>query len=381
MKTMKTLLAVSVIAMSFGAAAHSTSPTEYDKTQDARISQNKADIDKTYAYVNTKYTESAGKFLEGQVKDLKADQVRQDNQTASNLKDQQVRDANQDKAIKAADDRGMAALQISQTAGGMAANAVQYTNQVKDTVEKNRLNQQTRDAEQDTVIQQAHEKADAGAVRMDGIEKQAGVLDGRVGATEVRADKLEQGQRDQNAQMESDRQQRVDGDAVNAKAIADESQTRDRQITKEASDRVKGDQLNARQIAVANQNIESGRKALATTNSRVDRNTATLVNHETRLRAVEDKTESKFRDIDRRFGHERKRTDAGISAAMAAANIPQVTEYQTFAVGAGVGTRGGETALSVGFSARASQNVVVKASIANDSQSSWTAGAGMSFGW
>ncbi len=63
------------------------------------------------------------------------------------------------------------------------------------------------------------------------------------------------------------------------------------------------------------------------------------------------------------------------------ANIPQVTESQTFAVGAGVGTREGESAIAVGFSARASQNVVVKASVAGDTQQSWTVGAGVSYGW
>ncbi|WP_367281612.1 YadA-like family protein [Enterobacter hormaechei] len=39
---------------------------------------------------------------------------------------------------------------------------------------------------------------------------------------------------------------------------------------------------------------------------------------------------------------------------------------QTFAVGAGVGNTDGESALAVGFSARATENVVVNAFVSND---------------
>ncbi|MDK9585884.1 YadA C-terminal domain-containing protein [Lelliottia wanjuensis] len=72
---------------------------------------------------------------------------------------------------------------------------------------------------------------------------------------------------------------------------------------------------------------------------------------------------------------------AGASAAMAQANIPQVLNGQTFAVGAGVGGYDGENAVAVGVSFRASQNVTVKATVSDDTQQNVGYGAGVSVGW
>ncbi|UBI23086.1 YadA C-terminal domain-containing protein (plasmid) [Citrobacter amalonaticus] len=63
------------------------------------------------------------------------------------------------------------------------------------------------------------------------------------------------------------------------------------------------------------------------------------------------------------------------------ANIPPVTSYQNFSIGAGVGNTDGESAVAVGFSARASQSVVVKASVSNDTQRNFVVGGGISYGW
>ena len=63
------------------------------------------------------------------------------------------------------------------------------------------------------------------------------------------------------------------------------------------------------------------------------------------------------------------------------ANIPQVTESAKFSLGAGAGNTDGESALAVGFSARASQSVVVKASVSTDTQHNFVVGAGASYQW
>lgn len=65
----------------------------------------------------------------------------------------------------------------------------------------------------------------------------------------------------------------------------------------------------------------------------------------------------------------------------AMANIPQVIQGQTFSVGAGVGTTDSESALAVGFSARATEHVVVKASVSDDTQQNFVVGGGVSYGW
>ncbi len=66
---------------------------------------------------------------------------------------------------------------------------------------------------------------------------------------------------------------------------------------------------------------------------------------------------------------------------MAMANIPQVLQDQTFAVGAGVGGYDGENGIAVGFSARVSESLVVKATVSDDSQQNVGYGAGVTIGW
>ena len=63
------------------------------------------------------------------------------------------------------------------------------------------------------------------------------------------------------------------------------------------------------------------------------------------------------------------------------ANIPQVTANQDFSVGAGVGFRGNEQAVAVGFSGRITDSVVTKVAVSADTQSGFAAGAGVSYGW
>ena len=152
-------------------------------------------------------------------------------------------------------------------------------------------------------------------------------------------------------------------------------------IATETEERKAGDISAQMRIDQANANIEANRQASAATNKRVAENTAAIANHEQRITSLEQQTASGFYDLKRQIDDNRKAANAGIAGVAAMANIPQVTASQDFSVGAGVGFRGDEQAIAVGFSARASQNVVVKASVAGDTQQSWTVGAGVSYGW
>jgi autotransporter adhesin len=126
---------------------------------------------------------------------------------------------------------------------------------------------------------------------------------------------------------------------------------------------------------------EANKQALAATNHRLAADDAELANHEQRIGSLESQTTSNFAKLKSQMDDNRKRASAGISGVAAMANIPQVTNTQDFSVGAGVGTADSESALAVGFSARATENVVVKASVSDDSQHNFVAGAGVAYGW
>ena len=167
-------------------------------------------------------------------------------------------------------------------------------------------------------------------------------------------------------------------------ALADETSTRSTQFNtlsagvKQAQDT--GAYAQSRADA-AYAHTEANRQALDATNKRVAQNTADIANHEQRIQGLESQTNSKFADLNKQIDDNRKRASAGIAGVAAMANIPQVLEHQTFAIGAGAGNTDGESALAVGFSARASQNTVVKASVSNDTQHNFVVGAGVAFGW
>ncbi|EAQ9051875.1 hypothetical protein D8V62_23855 [Salmonella enterica] len=129
------------------------------------------------------------------------------------------------------------------------------------------------------------------------------------------------------------------------------------------------DQIVAHSYAISNNraNIEANHKAIE--------------NNSQRLTSLESSTNKRFADIDKRVDENRKHANAGISGAMAQANIPQVTESQRFAVGAGVGGYDGENALAVGVSFHATQNVVVKATVSDDSAHNVGYGAGVAWGF
>lgn len=236
--------------------------------------------------------------------------------------------------------------------------------------------------------------------RVDGdastLKSATGYTDGKVASeAQARADGDAKTLKDANSyttsavKAQADIQKGVDAKqdgaiATNAAAIKTETAVRSQQFTQLSAGveqaQATGDYANAR-VDAANANIEANRQALTNTNKRVADNTAKLANHESRITSLEQETNSQFNDLRRQVDDNKRRADAGVAGVAAMANIPQVTESARFSVGAGVGTRGSEQAIAVGMSSRLSGNVVGKLSVAADTQSGWTAGAGVAVQW
>ncbi|EOV0647627.1 YadA-like family protein [Cronobacter turicensis] len=116
--------------------------------------------------------------------------------------------------------------------------------------------------------------------------------------------------------------------------------------------------------------INSNNVAIRSTSAQVDNNTQQIA-----------KLNQNFSSLRQTVDDNRREAAAGSSSAMAMANIPQVMNSQTVAIGAGVGGYDSENAVAVGVSFRAAQNVTVKATLSDDTQQNVGYGAGMSVGW
>lgn len=392
MKSKLALLAVS-IALSVG-AAHATSNDNNGVQK--QLDDLRAGLHDVHMNTLQKYSESWGLEDRANIAKLQeskldksvfaVDQARQDKALADSVTKQAATDSKQTSDLKSyADKKATSAYQTSVAHTDVKVARADADRKAGDDalqgqITSNLSTQAERDAGQDTHInavqgaaQAANEKADAGAVRMDGIEKQAGVLDGRVGGVEVRADKTEQDIRDTHVQMDFDRQQRVDGDRMLAG-----------RITQNSSDIVQlysnGEYAQSR-IDAANANIQANHDAIRSTNRVVSQHTEQLANHEQRIQTLEQSTNSRFSNIDKRLAENKRSADAGLAGVAAMANIPQVTGGARFSAGAGIGQRGGEQAIAVGFSSRLTESVIGKVSVANDSQQQWTLGAGVAVQW
>jgi len=390
---------VTLIAVAVMMASGAVQATGNNGVQQ-QIDDLKAGLHQTHMNVNSKYSESWGLEDRANIGKLQADkldksvftsdQQRQDKALAATVTAQAGIDAKQSVDLKGyADKKATSAYQTAVSHTDVKVARADADRKAGDDALGARITagaavQSDRDAGQDVVIQQAHEKADAGAVRMDGIEKQTGVLDGRVGAVEVRSDKLEEGQRVQDRQMESDRQQRIDGDAQNSAAISQEARTRASQVVQLSAGisqaQATGDYAASR-ADQAFSNAAANSQSIRRTNERVAEHSRTLANHEQRLGELERNTSSRFSDIDKRIDENKRSANAGIAAVAAFSNIPQVSGGARFSAGVGVGQRGSEQAVAVGFSSQLTDSVIGKVSVGNDSQQQWTVGAGLAVQW
>lgn len=138
---------------------------------------------------------------------------------------------------------------------------------------------------------------------------------------------------------------------------------------------------NSKQVAgntVAVDNVQSRQQAQETT---IRRHSSQLSNHEERITALENENNNNFQNLKNDVDNNRKRAAVGVASVAAMSNIPQVTDSQTFAIGAGVGEYDSQGAIAVGFSARVTERVVTKASVGAGSYGCATVGAGVSYGW
>lgn len=118
------------------------------------------------------------------------------------------------------------------------------------------------------------------------------------------------------------------------------------------------------------QAIESGRTIARANQAQTAANTQSI-----------NKLNSSFASLKNEVNENKKIAAAGSASAMAQANIPQVLNGQTVAFGAGIGGYDGANAVAVGVSFRASENVTVKATVSDDSESNVGYGAGISVGY
>ncbi|UYL84863.1 hypothetical protein pEaSNUABM55_00085 [Erwinia phage pEa_SNUABM_55] len=255
-----------------------------------------------------------------------------------------------------------------------------------DATAKDKTEQATRDQGQDDHInavqgaaQTANDRASNLEVRADGLSDsiketnaQLEVTDGRSINNAERLDGVEQKNVEQDVAIAS----KVDKTVFKA-----DQDRQDAALASETKSRIAGDEYTNYRVDQANANIEANRQALVNTNKAVAQNTADIANHEQRIQGLERSTNARFANMDKRINDNKQKADAAVAGVAAMANIPQVTESARFSLGAGVGTRGSQQALAVGMSSRLSDSVVGKLSVANDTESQWTAGVGIAVQW
>lgn len=431
----KTILAA-VVGMTISSAAiasgdvygNNSKPSAYDRKQDEVIGQLQQNSDNVQSAIDAKVDKSV--FEADQARqDGKINQVEQSVSEETSARIQQGNDlkADIDTKVSASD---FAASQREQDSHITAVEVAAQTANDRATSLESRADaseQAIRDVQNSA--QTANDRSTALEQRADNTESVNAAQDGQIAenksAIELEAKNRESGDSETlksangytDAAISDEAQKRVDGDAKtlesansftseaisaqagiqngvdaeqnkaiasNSSAIQNETAARSQQFTQLDSGvkqaQATGEYAHSR-IDAANANIEANRQALVNTNKRVADNTAAIAGHEQRLTTLEQQTSAKFSDLKRQIDDNRKEANAGIAGVAAMANIPQVTDKQDFSVGAGVGFRGDEQAVAVGFSGRVTENVVTKVAVSTDTQNGWTVGAGVSYGW
>lgn len=389
---MRKIILVLGLALSTGVLA--TSPNSNSNFQ-SQIDDLKAGLHDVHMNTLQKYSESWGLEDRGNIAKLQetkldktvfaVDQARQDKALADSVTNQAKVDAKQTSDLKGYADKKAESAYSTSVAHTDAKVARADADRMKgDTALSQRIDstvaaQSDRDAGQDThinAVQNAAQAANESAERLSNAVQetnaQVAVTDNRSINNAVRLDGVEQ---------VNDRQDTAIASKVDTEAFKADQQRQDLIAASETSNRIAGDSYINSRVDVANANIEANHQASVANNKRLAEHTAELANHEQRIEGLEKQTNKAFADMKGRIDRVENRANAGTSAALSAAAIPQVTEYQTFALGAGVGGYEGESALAVGFSSRVSSAVVIKAAVTTDSQHGVGYNAGLSIGW
>ncbi|HHF8020358.1 TPA: YadA-like family protein [Escherichia coli] len=408
MKLTKLAIALTLTATTSAAiAAPNPYPSAYDRIQDSRadvtrdlINDHQNKITKNKVDSETRDTQLGDRItsVDADLQSAKLGAISINDKADAALAglNGKVDQATYDAGQQAQDEHITAVEGAAQTANDRATNletradsseqAIRDTQNAAQTANDRATNLETRaDTSEQNIrdvqgaAQTANDRASTLETRADGVEAMNAQQDSTLADHDTR---ITSNTSALNTKV--DKQVFADDQARQDAALKSETTTRTSQVAKLQSGvdqaQATGDYANSR-IDVANQNIEANRQASIATNKRVAANTAQLANHEQRITTLEQNTSARFSDLNKQIDDNRKRASAGIAGVAAMANIPQVLEHQTFAIGAGAGNTDGESALAVGFSARASQNTVVKASVSNDTQHNFVVGAGVAFGW
>lgn len=304
-----------------------------------------------------------------------ADQERQDKALSESISKQAAADVKQTSDLKAYSDKKADSAYRTSIAHTDAKVARADSDRAKgdaalqQQISSNLSVQSQRDAGQDEHI--------------NAVQSAAQTANDRASNLEVRADGAESAIRETNTQLQIT-DKRSQSNAVRLDGVESVNTQQDKRITQNTSDIVQlysNGEYAQQRIDVANANIQANRNAIASTNRVVSQHTEQLANHEQRLTGLEQETQRGFSTLHRELGKVKKSANAGTSTALSAAAIPQVTEYQTFALGAGAGGYEGEQAVAVGFSARVSTNVVMKAAVTRDTNQGTGWNVGTSIGW
>lgn len=376
----RTIIAFAVLSVVTAAQAAPTG-SAYDRIQDARadatrdlindhqdqITQNKVDSESRDAALNTRITgvdaDLQSTKLGVLVVDQKADSALAESSAALNL-------------------AGEAKTDAQQALNGLAGK-VDKTEYAADKAAQN-----TRDNLQDALIDTNGKKADAA---LQGVLSNGAALTGKVDKSDFLTDQQRQDDaltKETADRAAADRAQ----DVVTAQNYHDTTQKLATKVDTSTfiADQKRQDNLIANKVdnstfqqraADLDLRIAENRAAQQKTNQVVAGHSAQLANHEQRITSLEQQTNANFKDLRSQIDDNKREANAGIAGVAAIATIPQVTDKQDFSIGAGVGARDGESALAVGFSGRITPNVVTKVAVSTDSQSGWTVGAGMSYGW
>lgn len=378
-----TVIAVAVMMASGAASATSKdcgctkTPTAYDKTQDVKISGNTSAIGDVKLTADQAFDIAVeGRATADNALTTVYGLIPQVNNNAKGIAD--LQESKVDKSVFTSDqqrqDKALASTVSAQAERDSGQD--QHINAVQDAA------------------QSANLKADGLAVRADGIEQRAAVTDDRSISNAVRLDGAEGAIRETNDQLvitdkrSQNNAVRLDGvETVNtqqSESISQEARTRASQVVQLSAGISQAQSTGDYAASRADQafsNAAANSQSIRRTNERVAEHSAQLANHEQRLGELERNTSSRFSDIDKRMDENKRSANAGIAAVAAFANIPQVTGGARFSAGVGVGQRGNEQAVAVGFSSQLTDSVIGKVSVANDSQQQWTVGAGLAVQW
>ena len=371
----RTLIALTVMTSFAAVAAPNPSPSAYDRLQDIAIASEKQfnDYQQTHIVKN-----------ESDILNLTNDTARQFDQVNSYVQSVDQARADGDAAL------GQQIQQVQQAQGNFVT---------KPDYAADKAVQVTRDNDQDALITTNGQKADAA---LQGVTSNGAAITDLQNGKVDKAGFLADQQRQDDA-LNTEASIRAAGDsALDAKvgtkadqsaldkAVADQGSVDRAQdvvtaqnyhdTTQRLATKVDNSTFQQR-AADLDLRIAENRAAQQKTNQVVAGHTAQLANHEQRITSLEQQTNASFKDLRNQIDDNKREANAGIAGVAAIATIPQVTDKQDFSIGAGVGARDGESALAVGFSGRITPNVVTKVAVSTDSQSGWTVGAGMSYGW